>query len=236
MNKLQWIGIGGLALILFGGGLYLGNWLNADTLEELTEHNNRLAERAEVQEHTIGEMQRAFSKITFDYTQSRELVQALKERNFALANFINEQEAELTSLAQANAELRETLSGVDVVEETDTTYTVVIDKEKIYARGRISVEGTTTLPKLHPDSAQTVLDVSVRTSPILAWERMETGESRLIIDYGDMPITVDSIFGAQNVNDPILDKAREPFWSMVGKISGGVIGVGLAVGIAALIL
>lgn len=229
--NLKYVVIGVVSLGLLFAGVALGKWMEKDTLEEITERNNRLAERAQVVEEAYAiyrdQTQKAFSKITFDYLETKTLEEELRERNVQLAEHIADQDAEITSLVQTNSELRARLAGADTVTRTDSTFTVVIDRRKDYERGNISVTGTTVLSRFEPDSAQTDLDVSVSTSPIIVWQRNETGEAKITIDHGDMPITVNAIYGAQNPEDPILGEAREPFWAMFGKISGGVVAIGV---------
>lgn len=225
----NWKAILAVALVAVGIGVYVGHLLSKPTIETLTERNNQLAERAKVTriayQDSLGDLAEAYQKLTFDYTSEYELRQELERRNSGLAEELSEAEGTITRLAQANTELRETLEGMDPVAETDSSFIVEIDKRKVYDRGEISVQGEVAIDKARPDSASTRLEVGVKTSPLVVWQRMGDGTSRLTIDYGDMPVTVDSIYGASNVNDPIHDQTRQPlFGGFKGVATGALVG------------
>ncbi len=228
MNKKT---IGGIVIsaLLLSGGIALGSWLQRPTLQELADRNNALARQDTVRQITLDNLTTAYRKLSFDFVGADSLNKRLEKLNAALARDLNNNKATILSLTEVNTTLTERLEGESQVTRRDSALLVEVEETKMYDRGHVSLEGTVLIPD-NSDKAQTTFDLMVVTTPVLVYSRNPDGTAEVTLDFGDMPIRVDRLEGAQNLDDPIREMVRTSFPEIAWKVGLG------AVGISALVL
>lgn len=216
--------------IVAGALVWVGTLLARPTLDDLIERNNRLAEQDSVRAVQLENMTTAFQRISFDFQGEKELRERLQQRNAALLQEIDNQEDEILSLTEATTTLRDDLIDMETrVSHGDTSLVAHVDVRNEYDRGRIGVEGEVEVFH-NADRARTDLSVFVQTSPLLVYTRdPDTGMGQVTLDFGDMPIVVDSIRGGTNLDDPIREIVRPTLPELAWKIGAGALGVGALV-------
>ncbi len=228
MNKKV---IGGVVLsaLLLGGGIAVGTWLQRPTLQDLVNRNNELARQDTVRQIALDNLTTAYRTLSFDFVGADSLNKRLQRTNESLANNLGEKNSTILSLTEVNTTLTERLEGEGQVIRRDSAVLVEVQEAKQYDRGSILLEGTVLLPDT-ASKAQTSFDLTVVTSPLLVYSRNPDGTAEVTLDFGDMPIRVDRLEGAQNLEDPIREMVRPSFPEVAWKVGLG------AVGISALVL
>lgn len=216
------------AVILIILGIYAGIWYQKPTLEELAEQNTELAIKDTVRQKQLNDLTVVYRRLSREYVGEIEAKKFLQRQNEDLAEELEETEQDLLFVSSSRAELVDSLSGLSEVFQDSQEIRIAIDEEKVYDRGRIGVTGNVILDRALMEDAQTDLAVRLRMSPLLTLSRLPLGGAEVTLDFGDMPVTVDSIDSVLNLDDPIRERARTKM-PPIAKVSLGLNAVALGV-------
>lgn len=226
MDKIiNYIIKGTILLGVILGILWVGTLLSKPTIDDLVSRNNALAHQDSVRERVLEDQTIAYERLFLDFTDQDSVNRYLEAHNEELAHSLDQSNATVLSLTAAKATLEQELAGTSPVLETDTTYVVEIDEREVYERGEVAVTGTVELEKSQPDSAQVQLNTLFQFSPLAVFSRNEDGTGQITLDFGDVPVVVDSIVGVNNLNDPIEKMVRPAFPELMWKTGLGLIGI-----------
>ena len=222
------------ALLLTVGGVAFGMWLKKPTIDDLVEHNRRLSAMDTLKTVQLDNERIAYSVLVDDFANAKDawgfIEDSLTDVSVALGKKVRDQGNEITTLAQANAVLRDSAE-VDVgeIDVTAESVTAELFTYKGYQDGSISAEGDITIFTPEDDepygSASLYFDIQMQPSVILG--RDEMGLATCDLSFGDMPIYLSDLVCIDNMGyePPVRSEIN---WPTVG-ITAGVVVLGLVV-------